>query len=153
MADHPRSVLLTGLNDRTMPRNSVFMILLYLTTDARWVSAVVVNWVPLQYYFWWAELGPEPRASHMLSPTPTIVCVNWRGKLEIYSLLNSYHTSVWTRCPDHIEHFAFLSILSVDGRPAPPMKGQLRREAQREKLAVSGWNSSKGYVYKWRRKF
>ncbi|XP_028644280.1 39S ribosomal protein L52, mitochondrial isoform X3 [Grammomys surdaster] len=29
----------------------------------------------------------------------------------------------------------------ADGRPAPPMKGQLRRKAQREKLAVSGWNS------------
>ncbi|XP_027246453.2 39S ribosomal protein L52, mitochondrial isoform X2 [Cricetulus griseus] len=25
----------------------------------------------------------------------------------------------------------------ADGRPAPPMKGQLRRQAQREKLAVS----------------
>lgn len=36
-----------------------------------------------------------------------------------------------------------LFLTSVDGRPAPPMRGQLRRQAQREKLAVSGWNSSK----------
>ncbi|XP_076983344.1 large ribosomal subunit protein mL52 isoform X3 [Tamandua tetradactyla] len=28
----------------------------------------------------------------------------------------------------------------ADGRPAPPMKGQLRRKAQREKLAVSGYS-------------
>ncbi|XP_037691457.1 39S ribosomal protein L52, mitochondrial isoform X4 [Choloepus didactylus] len=28
----------------------------------------------------------------------------------------------------------------ADGRPAPPMKGQLRRKAQREKLAVSETN-------------
>ncbi|XP_036131483.1 39S ribosomal protein L52, mitochondrial isoform X1 [Molossus molossus] len=32
----------------------------------------------------------------------------------------------------------------ADGRPAPPMKGQLRRKAQREKFAVSGWSPSQG---------
>lgn len=50
-ADDPRSVLMTGLNERTMPRNSLSW---FCCTPHHWwsVLAVVVNWVPLQCYFW-----------------------------------------------------------------------------------------------------
>lgn len=43
--------------------------------------------------------------------------------------------SAFTRC---CQPSLILVFFSADGRPAPPMKGQLRRKAQREKFAVSG---------------
>ncbi|XP_013365902.1 PREDICTED: 39S ribosomal protein L52, mitochondrial isoform X2 [Chinchilla lanigera] len=78
-------------------------------------------------------------------PTPTpalnsLCCPAWPQALSppaSASLLG-----FWA-CSPHPTHEGLLKIhsgfrLTSNGRPAPPMKGQLQRKAQREKFAVSG---------------